>query len=280
MKYSKKANKSIIAFFLLTFLLSIPFYILNVLASINIVGEPEMGGLYIALFTLTPITSASILTFRRHGISGLKKLLSRTFDFRRITKKRWYIIIILISPLIFLLSLLGIVLSKSQIPDPLTPLVMLPAVFLFFFLLAAGEEVGWMGYAFEPMQERYKALLAALMLGIIWALWHLPFFIFMMPDLVDLTAQLLILIGIRLVAVWIFNNTGKNVFAVILFHAVDNTALVTFPEIKAVTPLGSLLVCGFVILTAIIIIMLWDAGTLTQYRFGRQDSALPKENAT
>ena len=60
-------NDSIAAFFALTFLLSVPFYILNALAYLNIVGEPEMGALYITLFTVTPIASASILTFRRPG---------------------------------------------------------------------------------------------------------------------------------------------------------------------------------------------------------------------
>jgi hypothetical protein len=110
------------AFFGLTFLLSLPFYILNALAYQNVLFEPEMGALYISLFTLTPITSASILTYRRSGRDGMKKLLGRIFDFRRIERRKWY------APILFLVP-------------------------LFFFILAAGEEVGWMGYAFEPMQS-------------------------------------------------------------------------------------------------------------------------------
>lgn len=267
MKNSNYTNDSLVEFFTLTFLLSLPFYILNALAYLKVVGKPEMGPLYIALFTVTPIASASILTFRRHGSKGLKELLRRIFDFKRITKIRWYIVAILLSPLIFLLSLIWIVLLGMQVPPALTPLVALPAVFLFFLILAAGEEVGWMGYAFELMQARDSAFRAAIVLGMIWAFWHFPFFIFMMPDPLVLTAQFFTLIGNRVLVAWIFNNTGKSVFAAILFHAVDNTALVTFPEIKAITPWGSIMLCGFVLIAALAVTLLWGSQSLAQYRF-------------
>ncbi|MEE9598557.1 MAG: hypothetical protein V3V96_17420, partial [Acidiferrobacterales bacterium] len=76
------------AFFALTFLLAAPFYILNALAYLNIVGGPGMGAIYIALFTVTPIASASILAFRERGSGGLKQLLGRVFDFKRIGDRR------------------------------------------------------------------------------------------------------------------------------------------------------------------------------------------------
>jgi membrane protease YdiL (CAAX protease family) len=136
-------------------------------------------------------------------------------------------------------------LAGLPIPPALAPLVAFPAVFPLFFLLAAGEEVGWMGYAFEPMQTRGNALSAALVLGAIWALWHVPFFVF----------------------TWIFNNTGKSVFATILFHAADNTALVTLPEIHANTPWGGVLHCGVILFVVTGVTFLWGPRTLARYRF-------------
>jgi len=261
------------AFFVLTFLLSVPFYILNALAYLNVVFEPEMGALYVSLFTLTPIASASILTFRRSGRDGVKKLLGRIFDFRRIASRKWYAPILLLVPLIFLLSLGAMVVSGASIPAALTPVVALPAVFLFFFILAAGEEVGWMGYAFEPMQARGGALRASLVLGLIWAVWHIPFFVFMMPDRVVLVSQVVTLVGTRVLAAWIFNNTGKSVFAIILFHAADNTALVTLPEIQAISPWGAVVHCGLVLVAAVVVTWLWGTGTLARFRFGSRASA-------
>ena len=265
-----------VAFFVLTFLLAVPFYILNALAYLNILFKPEMGALYVSLLTLTPIASASILTFRRSGWDGVKMLLGRIFDFRRIARKKWYAPILLLGPLLFLLSLAVMVLSGEAVPPALTPLVALPAVFLFFFILAAGEEVGWMGYAFEPMQAQGGALRASLVLGVIWAVWHLPFFVFMMPDRVILLAQIITLVGTRVLAAWIFNNTGKSVFAAILFHAADNTALVTLPEIQAISPWGAVAQCGLVLVAAVVVTLLGGPRTLARFRFSMgAGSAVP-----
>ena len=68
-------NESLTTFFALTLLLSVPLYILNTLAYLQIVGKPEIGPLYITLLTETPITAASILTLRKTGKNGLIKLL-------------------------------------------------------------------------------------------------------------------------------------------------------------------------------------------------------------
>ena len=272
-KNSNSTSTSLVMFFLLTFLLSVPFYLLNILAYLKIVGEPEMGALYIALFTVTPIASASILTFRKSGSNGLKELFKRIFDFKRIVKNRWYAVIIFLMPVPYLLTITGLVLSGAKIPSSLVPLFALPAVLLFFLLLATGEEVGWMGYAFEPMQARFGALKAALILGIIWAIWHIPIFIFVMQDPVVLIAQLLTLVGNRILVVWIFNNTGKSVFATILFHAVDNTALVTMPEINTVIPWGSVIFCSLVLITAFIVTLLWGGKTLNSFKFSGERQA-------
>jgi len=260
-------KESPVAFFVLTFLFALPFYILNALAYSNVLFEPEMGVLYVSLFTLTPIASASILTFRSSGWEGVKRLLGRIFDLKRIAKKKWYAAILLLMPLIFMLSLGVMVMSGAPVPAALTPVAALPAVLLFFFILAAGEEVGWMGYAFEPMQARGGALKASLVLGVIWAVWHVPFFIFMMPDPVILLAQLFTLVGARVLLAWIFNNTGKSVFATIVFHAADNAAVVTMPEIQAISPWGAVVHCGFVLVAASVVTLLWGPRTLGRFRF-------------
>lgn len=263
------------AFFVLTFLLSAPFYILHALAYQNVVFGPELGPLYISLFTLTPVLSASILKFRRSGWNGVKKLLGRIFDFRRITRRRWYVPILLLWPSILLLSLGVMVLLGEPIPAALAPAVALPATLVFFFILAAGEEVGWMGYAFEPMQARGGALRASLALGLVWALWHVPFFVFVMPDPVRHVAQLLMLVGTRVLVAWIFNNTGGSVFAVILFHAADNTAMVTLPEVQAISPWGAVVTCGFVLAAAIAVTVFWGPETLSRFRLGSHSRQVP-----
>ena len=73
-------------------------------------------------------------------------------------------------------------------------------------------------------------------------------------------AQLLLLVATRILIVWVFNNTGKSVFAAIAFHAVDNAAFVTLPDpggrwLAFITP-------GLVALAVIVIVLLGGPGRL------------------
>lgn len=255
------------AFFVLVFVLAAPFYILNALAHLDILGEPGMGPVYIALFTVTPIASAALLTFRQRGKGGLKGLLWRILDFKRIGSYRWYGAVLLLPLLISLLSLGGSILSGADLPSGMAPLAALPLVLSFFFVLAAGEEAGWMGYAFEPMQARYGALRAALGLGAVWALWHVPFFVFMMPGVIVFSAQVVTLVSTRVLIAWAYSNAGKSVFAATLFHAAGNTLLITLPDTTTTGALGAAIYCGLVLSAAVAVTLLWGPQTLARYRF-------------
>ena len=255
-------------FFRITFLLAVPFYILNGLAHFNILGGPGMGPIYIALFTITPIASASLLTYRQRGRDGLKKLLWRILDFRRIGDWRWFGAILILPLFLSLLSLAGSILCGTDLPSGMAPLAAFPVVLSFFFVLAAGEEAGWMGYAFDPMQAQYGALRAALGLGVVWAIWHVPFFVFMMPDVNVFTAQVVTLVSTRVLIAWVYNNSGRSVFAATLFHAAGNALMITLPVTSTTGAVGPAIYCGLVGSAAVIVTLLWGPRTLARFRFG------------
>lgn len=255
------------AFFAVTFLLAAPFYILNALAYLDVLGGPDMGAAHIALFTVTPIVSASMLTLRDRGRDGLRQLLWRILDFRRIKNYGWYGAIALLPLVISLLSLGGSILFDAGLPPAMVPFSALPVVFVFFFILAAGEETGWMGYAFEPMQAQYGALRAALLLGAVWALWHLPFFIFMMTDVTILSAQVITLVSSRILIAWAYNNAGKSVFAAVVFHATTNALMVALPDTTTTGISGAIIYCSLVVSAAVAVTLLWGPQTLARYRF-------------
>ena len=100
----------------------------------------------------------------------------------------------------------------------------------------------------------------------VWAVWHLPFFVFLIPDPEIVLARSLMLVGTRVLGAWIFNNTGKSVCAVILFHAAGNTPLVTLTELHAVLPWGALVTCGLVLAAAGVVTSLWGPRTLARFR--------------
>jgi len=261
---SAKTPRNVTAFFVLTFLLSTPFYILGIFV-------PEMVGPSGFLIVFVPMISALILTFRENGSDGAKKLVKRSFDFKRITRRVWYAPILIIWPVVYLAVkwILGFI--GDAPPESMFPLGMAPILLLMFFIMAIGEEVGWTGYAYDPMEERWNASRASLILGIIWFTWHIPFYIFVGGrTLLWAAGQLVSMIGFRILLSWIYNNTGKSLFAAILFHAVSNVPATALPIYSS--PFGPVITAVLVIIIVVIITRVWDPQTLTQLRKKTEDA--------
>jgi membrane protease YdiL (CAAX protease family) len=103
-----------------------------------------------------------------------------------------------------------------------------------FFGIPAGylEEIGWMGFVFEKLQARGTAFRAALILGLVWALWHLPVVDFLgvahphgaywAPFFLAFAAAMT---AIRVLIAWTYVNTGSLLGAQLL-HASSTGALV------------------------------------------------------
>src|SRR5215218_3506764 len=120
-----------------------------------------------------PSAVAIVLTAIVLGRGALRKLLSRLLIWR--VDPRWYLVMIL-GPVALAE---GVVALNILLGGPALSLGM-PllgvAVFLAFSIFpgsALGEEIGWRGYALPRLQTRRSALSATLIIGVIWALWHL-----------------------------------------------------------------------------------------------------------
>ncbi|MDX2362194.1 MAG: CPBP family intramembrane metalloprotease [Crocinitomicaceae bacterium] len=231
MMTSKKnfQKKSIVQFFTLTFIFTIPAYVLITLTGLNIILSPEMVFSFIPVAVLAPISAALVLTYRKSGRTGVKELLKRTFDYKRVKNKKWFLPTLLSMPLLFLLSWGASDVLGLELTIPGVPLIAVPILLISFFISATTENIGWMGYAFEPMRERWGANKATLILAIIWMLWHVPMYLFTFPDSITIVAQLVSMMGLRFLITWLFLNTGKSVFIVIVFHAVYNVCMAVFP---------------------------------------------------
>jgi hypothetical protein len=90
------------------------------------------------------------------------------------------------------------------------------------------EEPGWRGFALPRLQRLHGPLVGGLILGSLWALWHLPGFLVpqkLPPSgtVMDFVRFALALIALAYIIQWVFNNTGGSVFMAILTHATWNT---------------------------------------------------------
>ncbi len=113
---------------------------------------------------------------------------------------------------------------------------MLAANFVLVFLVGGplGEEFGWRGYALAELQERWGWRIASLVLGIVWALWHVPLF-YMNGTSQSQTSILTFsvsAVALSVVFAAFFNQARQSVLPALVLH----TAINCLPSIIPVMP--------------------------------------------
>jgi uncharacterized protein len=265
MYIDSSANKSSsFRFFLLVFILALPFWLIGT-------GFEEALPLPMklpvsALSFICPMIAALILVYKENKRDGIINLFKRVLDYKKIRPKVWYVPIILLMPIIYFLSYEIICLFGYPLPEPHIRFIIIPVLFAGFFFSALCEEIGWTGYAADPLQKNWTALETGIILGIVWGIFH---------TIPDIQAQRSIYwifwqrgvysIALRILIVWIYNNTGRSLFATILFHDMDNVSWALFPNNgshydPSITGILTVII-------TLIIVFLWGSKTLAGYRY-------------
>jgi CAAX protease family protein len=264
----RNSTRSPWIFFGLVFVLAIPFWILGPVAEQLLPRERPINLPLSALQFVCPVIAAAILVYREDGADGVKRLLKRSFDFGRIKGKRWY------APIFFLLPLLLVVeygvlrLLGVAVPAPQFPVWIVPVFFAAFFIAALCEELGWSGYAIDPLQARWTALGAGVIMGIVWAVWHIVPNTQAPHSPLWLVGQFGNTVTLRVLIVWLYNNTGKSVFAASAFHAMTNVGEFLFPVYGSYyDPFLFFLITA---VAAAIIVVIWGPRTVARWRFARR----------
>src|SRR5215211_6876118 len=229
---------------------------------------------------------AALLAAALTGARGaLRELGSRLVRWR--VGWQWYLVVIL-GPAAFSLAvavvyaLLGGSWAEAAPPALLEgPLLFLPLFLLILTLTdGLGEELAWRGFALPRLLTRYNALVASLVLGVIWGLWHLPLVwtegatLYQQPVLlflVDIAAK-------SVLFTWVFLHTRGSVLIAMLFHGATNLFLVS-PDVAS-TGNWTLPLLAAVAKWALVVVLLLVAGP-TLVRGKRTDpEALPRTSRT
>lgn len=253
-------DRSPFIFFALVFALTIPFWILGVLTSRQLLPALPIS----ALAVICPVSAAAILEYRRRGWPGVGALLKRSFDFARKPSIRWLIITLFIQPLIMLLSFVVMRLAGTPVPNP--QIALLPALIMFavFFIGALGEELGWSGYATDPLQERFGALGASLIIGLVWVVWHFIGLAQANRSLEFIAWWSLGTLAYRVLIVWLYNQSGRSVFIAAIFHSMSNETWQLFPVNGSFyDPRITGLITAAI---AILIVIGWGSKALTRHK--------------
>ncbi|MBD3214014.1 MAG: CPBP family intramembrane metalloprotease [Candidatus Lokiarchaeota archaeon] len=215
LEHSKSNNffqkYSLIWFFLMSYaLITIAVLLKSWLGQIF----PEF--LYWIISAWSPTISAIIIS----GLIGGKeevKLLLRGLTRWRVHWK-WYFaaFLILLAPLGFAL----IYIIAGGVSPGIDPSLTVP-LFLYYllFTLFSGplsEETGWRGFALPRLQSKYNALLSSIILGFIWAFWHLP--LYLVEERIAIYIFIPLVLVISILMTWVYNNSNGSLILTIIMH--------------------------------------------------------------
>jgi len=188
----------------------------------------------------------------------------------------WYIPLFLIIPLTLLVAHgLNALLFGASFPKTglLSEPWWIPVVFLIFLIMQISEEFGWRGYALERLQIRWNATFSSVILGSIWAIWHLPMFIsqgFGHHDKQLPFVQFFVtLVLVSLFITWLQNNANGSLLPAFALHAMVNLSGEVLPLIEKSEEVQgdytSWIIANVLFLVlAIIVVTVWGPKTLTR----------------
>jgi len=211
---------SVFVFFLLTYALTWTCWITVVLAPHT---SRFLGYSLWLLGTVAPSIIALLLTARTEGRHGVAALLSRVFKWQ--VGARWYafavayILIVKLSVALLHRLVFG---SWPRFGSEL--LVVMLVATIFSTPVQSGEEIGWRGYALPRLAELMGYARASLLLGVVWAVWHLPQFFFVAADTYKQSFPIwsLQVVALSVAMAWVYVGTNGSLLLTMLMHAAVN----------------------------------------------------------
>jgi len=179
-----------------------------------------------------PLIGAILLTHLRETTETRRDFWRRIVDVRLLTP-RWLCIALLLHPAIVAVALVVDFALRSTSPVLTLPAgglsALLGLVFFTFWFGPLPEEIGWRGYALDRLQSHSSALRASVVLGLVWAAWHLP--LFAVPGTFQHTIGvnnprfwifLASMVPLSVLMTWVYNNTRRSTLSAALVHFTGN----------------------------------------------------------
>jgi membrane protease YdiL (CAAX protease family) len=168
--------------------------------------------------------AAVVTTLVFGGRPALRSLGSRLVLWR--VPPRWYLVAVAL-PVLPALAALGAhrALGGEHDVHALVPVAAtLPLLLSQLVIHLLTEEVGWRGVALPQLRVNFSSLPAGVILGVLWAGWHIPmFFLDGTRQTYPFAGFLVMVISISIVMAWIWDHTRGSVLIAALFHAAMNT---------------------------------------------------------
>lgn len=203
---------------------------------VALVGDDGSGlhHLAVGVAAAGPSLAGLICTARDRGRRGLRRLFASLVGWR--VRPKWYFLCVG-GP--FAVALAAVALHRLVVGGDamfgLEGSTVLLAPVLLIVGLPLGplqEELGWRGFALPRLIDRWGSVPAALVLGVAWALWHLPLYAIDtgVRERAPLGAFLISVVALSVVYAWFWMVTVGNVLVAVLLHSATNAAGVILLE--------------------------------------------------
>jgi len=220
--------RDLLKFFVLTFAATWTCFIT---VAVAVPTEKPLGYALVLGGAFAPSYVALSLIAWREGQQGVGAILRHVIQWREAT--RWYLFAVFYIAGIKLTVALILRVSTGSWPrfGP-TPWYLIPFAIAFSTPFQAGEEIGWRGYALPRLSDRVGLRWASIVLGVIWAVWHLPQFFIRASDTYG---QSFLIFAFQVVAIsvtlaWLWNATAKSLLLPMLLHSAINNSTDIVPS--------------------------------------------------
>lgn len=228
-------------FFVVTFIWSWLIWLPLVLAGAGILplGKDLLSALSLPL-TIVAAFGPAAGTFyclkTYHGKGAIRQYLRGLLDFR-LGWRAWLLPILVLGGSTWIAWMLPELWGEPRAEMLLPSVWVFPPYVLLMILFGGGqEELGWRGYILDPMEERLGPWLGNLVLGVIWAFWHLP--LFFIPGtsqtFMPFAGFVLLTTGYSWFFAWVRQASGKRTWAGLITHGWANAFIPLFPTVLMV----------------------------------------------
>lgn len=183
------------------------------------------GYAFVLFGAYTPGMVALLLTARAEGSQGVRALLSRILV-ADVPVRLYLFALTYIAAIKVTAAVLHRLVTGAWPPFGAGSLALIPLAIAVSTPFQAGEEIGWRGFALPRLADRFGLRIASLVLGVIWAIWHLPQFYIAGADTYH---QSFLVWGAQVVAMstafaWLYSKSGGSLLLVMLMHSAINNS--------------------------------------------------------
>jgi membrane protease YdiL (CAAX protease family) len=187
----------------------------------------------IMLGVFGPFVGAFFALKKEKGKDFFRRYLKSFFDFK-LGWKAYVFPIMIFGGSTFIAWFLPELFGEKRLSMLLPSIwIYIPCLLFMIFLGGGQEEFGWRGYALPILENKFGIWFANIILGIIWAFWHIPLWFITGTSqfYMNFGGFILLMVGYSFIFSWIRKVSGNKPFSGLYVHGLANSLISIMPTL-------------------------------------------------